>query len=215
MKTLRLVALVSSLLGTASAHAQTCETNANCTSPLVCKPASKVCSASAAILPDGGTISTEPVCENEPAVCTWSLVACTAKSQCTLPNWTCLQLPAEAASKVCFPEGTACAAGQACPSGWSCVDFSAVEESDLAEMWGSSDQTRYCFPDVLLGVTDHTTPVDSSGIEPGTSVGTIKGGDSSNSKSSSGCSLGGRSASLLPSCLIVGLIAARIWRQRR
>jgi hypothetical protein len=84
-----------------------------------------------------------------------------------------LQLPVEGASKTCFPQGIVCAAGQACPTGWSCIDFATVKESSLADMWGPTGETTYCFPDVLRGVADKTTKVDSSGINPGNSGGEV------------------------------------------
>lgn len=69
-------------------------------------------------------------------------------------------------------------AGQTCPAGWSCVDFSTVAEPTLADMWGPSSETKYCFPDVLRGIADKTTRTDSSGINPGDLGGGTESGGS-------------------------------------
>lgn len=239
MKSLQLALIGFSglVLGVAPARAQTCTTDANCTAPLTCKPGSTRCSQSASPLPDGGMLVSEPVCEVGPGTCTWTLVACTVDSECALAHWACLQLPAVGASHVCFPEGIVCAAGQTCPAGWSCVDFSTVAETDLAEMWGPNGESKYCFPDALRGVADKTTKVDNAGINPGnldggsesgsgglgmrgvSDGGTVYGnpsisGDSQAAKpGSSGCTLGGRGSAALPWCLLAGFLAA--WRFRR
>jgi hypothetical protein len=205
----------------APARAQTCATNATCAAPLTCKPGSKICSSSGGTLPDGGTFTTEPVCENEPATCTWTLVPCTADSECTLAYWKCLALPVEPVSRLCFPEGILCAAGQACPAGWSCVDFSAVAEKDLADMWNPNGQTQYCFPDALRGVADKTTQVDSTAVNQGTGsdnsgTPTLGAGTAGTAKTdSSGCALGGFRPAAWPWCLLAGLAAVRLFRRRR
>lgn len=157
---------VGLLFGGAVAHAQVCTLNSDCAAPLVCKAGAKTCMGSAHLLPDGGVESTES-CTSDPAKCAWPLQACTADSQCTQTLWSCQQLPAEGASKICFPNGIPCAAGQTCPTGWSCVDFATVKERDMVDMWKPNGQTKFCFPDVLRGVADGTTKVDNSAIDIG------------------------------------------------
>jgi hypothetical protein len=206
----------------APAWGQQCSTDAECTAPLTCKSSGQICSGGAAVLPDGGTVVMETVCTPIPPICTWTLQACTTDSECTEAHWACMQLSAEGASKICFPEGIVCAAGQACPTGWSCVDFATVKEKDLMAMWSPSGETKYCLPDLLRGVTDKTTGVDSSkvntgqqsggsetpvklGVDAGSTVGTDEGVEPK--KSSSGCSLGGSGQAAAPWWLYAGLLA--------
>jgi hypothetical protein len=108
------------------------------------------------------------------------------------------------------------------------VDFATVRERDMAEMWNRSGQTKYCFPDVLRGVPDKTTRVDSSGIETGAgrgSDGASSGASgpvntsatsptSSTSKDSSGCSFSARREVAWPWCLAAALLAFRVRRRR-
>jgi hypothetical protein len=213
----------------APVQAQECSTNADCTAPLTCKSMGATCTQSGTILPDGGTYVSDPVCVPEPSTCTWTLVACTADSQCTQAQWACQALPSAGADKICFPQGIVCAAGQACPAGWSCVDFATVAENDLVDMWHPNGETKYCFPDFLRGVADRTTQVDSSGINPGgaggagTDVrGSVDGGSAAGTGagptdkvSSSGCAVGGHARTAWPCCLLAGLLAIRRLRRRR
>jgi hypothetical protein len=77
-------------------------------------------------------------------------------------------------TSICFPKGIACSASAACPAGWSCLDFAAVKEKDLAEMWTATGATKFCWPDVLAGVPNKTTRVDSTK----TGVTAVRGGGS-------------------------------------
>jgi hypothetical protein len=211
-------------------QAQECATNENCTAPLTCKSSGSICSQSGSRSPDGGMVVSDPICTPTPSICTWTLVACTSDSACTQARWACQQLPAVGADKVCFPQGIICAAGQACPAGWSCVDFATVPQRDLVDMWNPNGETKYCFPDFLRGVANKTTKVDSSGINPGEShgsgsEGTVKSvadggvaaapGDApAATPSSSGCAVGGHVHSAWAWCLLAGLIAFRRLRRR-
>jgi hypothetical protein len=209
------------------AWGQQCSTDADCAAPLTCKSSGQMCSGGGTVLPDGGTVVTGTVCTPIPPVCTWTLQSCATDSECTQTHWACMQFPAEGASKLCYPEGIVCAAGQACPAGWSCVDFATVEEKDLVVMWSPSGETKYCFPDVLRGVADKTTGVDSSGINTGQQPGGSEtpvglGADAGNNlgsddgvytnKSSSGCSLGGSGHPAAPWCLFTGLLTLLLAR---
>jgi hypothetical protein len=223
--------LVGLALFLAPVQAQECSTDADCTAPLTCKSLGATCTQSGSALPDGGMSVSDPVCVPEPSRCTWTLVACTADSQCTQARWACLPLPSAGADKICFPQGIICAAGQACPAGWSCVDFAAVAEKDLVDMWNPNGETKYCFPDFLRGVADKTTQVDSSGINPGEVGGAGTGGPvrgaadagsaagagagPADKPSSSGCAIGGHAHTAWPCCLLAGLLAIRQLRKRR
>lgn len=144
---------------------------------------------------------------------------------------------------ICFPKGIACSANAACPAGWSCLDFATVKEKDLAAMWTDTGSTQFCWPDVLAGVPDRTTRVDSTkagvtgvraggsdsppvGLGPTSDGGTATvggkavatasdGGTGPGSDKSSGCAMLGRGSHAdLWLCLGVAL-AWRLGRKRR
>ena len=176
---------------------------------------------------DGGMTVSDPVCVTEPAACTWVLVACQTDANCTQPSWTCTLLNgAVPATNICFPKGIDCSTGAACPAAWSCVDFATVEEADMRAMWTSSGSTKFCWPDVLRGVPDKTTPVDATqlGITGvaggGTEIptrGVADGGSAPqpSSDTGSGCSIVGRGVGPgLWLAVAVGL-AWRVGRKRR
>lgn len=159
------------------ATAQPCTTDAECAPSLACRPGGTICSQSGSRSIDGGTTVSDPVCVTEPLACTWVLTACQTDNDCTQPLWTCMLLNgAQPTTHICFPQGIDCTAGAACPAGWSCVDFSTVKEPDLAEMWMSTGSTKFCWPDVLGGVPEKTTPVDASQLGI---VGVVGGGSES------------------------------------
>ena len=133
---------------------------------------------------------------------------------------------AQPTTHICFPKGIDCSAGAACPAGWSCVDFSTVKEKDLAAMWTSTGSTKFCWPDVLRGVPDQTTPVDATqlgitgvagGGTEGPSRGVADGGSApqSSSDKGSGCSMLGQGASPVPWLAVAFALAWRVGRQRR
>jgi hypothetical protein len=209
----------------ATARAQDCTSDAECAPPLACKPGASSCSSSGGMSMDGGMTVDEPVCETGPAVCTWVLVGCQTEASCTQPSWTCMALDgAVPATSICFPRGIDCTAGAACPAGWGCVDFSTVKEKDLAEMWASPGSTRFCWPDVLRGVPDKTTPVDSTqlhltgvsggGLEaPVRVVSDAGSAPAPNAQQGSGCSMSGRGASAGTWLLLVLVVAWRLGRK--
>ncbi|HEY5281828.1 MAG TPA: hypothetical protein VIM14_03465 [Polyangia bacterium] len=53
-----------------------------------------------------------------------------------------------------------------------------MTEHTLADMWGPSIETKYCFPYALRGVADKSTRTDSSGINPGDLGGGTESGGS-------------------------------------
>jgi len=86
------------------------------------------------------------------------------------------------------------------------------------EMWNPNGETKYCFPDVLRGVTDKTTRVDSTGINPGTIKGGVTDettGGTAATDNSSGCSIGGRKQAAWLWCPLAGLVATWFGRRRR
>lgn len=206
-----------------SARAQSCAADTDCASPLTCKEGGKVCTVGAALLPDGGTYVMDPVCQAQPSKCTWTFVRCQADSECPQANWGCLTVPGQTTVKTCFPKGMACSAAQTCPTGWSCIDFTEVYDSDPLQIWGVTGN-NYCWPDSLNGVLYREIRVDSSGLDLPTVSGGLKGGtdagstigvgtgepggtldagapassgstDSTATSSKSGCTIGGRSTS--------------------
>jgi hypothetical protein len=220
--------------------AQPCTTDAECAPPTACQPGATTCTQSGQKI-DGGFSVSDPVCVSEPAACTWVLTACQSDAECTLPSWACTLLNgADPPTHICFPKGIACPVGATCPAGWSCVDFAAVEEKDLVEMWPATGSTRFCWPDILAGVPDKTMRVDATSIGPiqvkgggsdDPSVGTADAGSAGgggrltvpgsdagvlvpSSGGGSGCSLvgHGRAAGLWPMLALV--LAWRRGRQR-
>lgn len=158
-----------------SAHAQSCATDSDCASPLTCKQGAQVCSGGGGILPDGGTYVTATVCENQPSKCTWTFVLCQADSECTQTNWACLTVPGQNTVKTCFPKAIGCSGAQSCPTGWSCIDFTQVYDSDPLQIWAATGN-NFCWPDTLNGVLYRDIRTDSSGLGlSGVSGGTDKG----------------------------------------
>lgn len=170
-----------------SATAQSCTTDAECAPPLACRPGATTCTQSGSRSPDGGFTMSDPVCVSDPPTCTWVLTACQSDADCTQPLWACMLLVgAEPPTSICFPEGIDCSARQACPAGWSCVDFANVKEKDMREMWLASASNQFCWPDVLAGVPNKTTRVDSTAARSGGGIegslnGTADGGSAGGS----------------------------------
>ena len=223
----------------ASAQPPGCNGDRDCVSPLVCREGANTCS-SVGMMIDGGTYTSDPVCQTEPPTCTWVLTACQTDSECTLPGWACMPLTGvQPATSICFPKGIVCSAG--CPAGWSCVDFAKVAESDLMEMWPPAGTTQFCWPDSLRGVADKTTRVDSLDARGGgTAVGggsevTLRGNSldggtpggipeqgakdtteaTSGSSKSSGCTLLGQSRTAGPWPFLALVLAWRFGRRRK
>jgi hypothetical protein len=229
---------------TPSIQAQSCATDSDCASTLTCKQGGKVCSGGGGILPDGGTYVMDPVCENLPSKCTWTFVPCQADSECTQTTWACLTVPGQDTVKTCFPKAIACSAAQACPIGWSCIDFTQVYDSDPLQVWATTNN-NLCWPDSLKGVLYREIGTDSSGLGlTGVSGGTDKGssdggravtlgGDQSVTSSNagtagssgtgsaptngkSGCSIGGRNTSAGWTLLALALVGLlRLGRRSR
>jgi hypothetical protein len=191
-----------------SARAQSCTTDAECAPPLACRPGATTCTQSGSRSPDGGITMSDPVCVSDPPTCTWVLTACQSDAECTQPSWACMLLVgAEPPTSICFPEGIDCSVGQPCPAGWSCVDFANVKEKDMREMWLASSSNQFCWPDVLGGVPNKTTRVDSTAarLGGGSDAGTL----APTSGKGSGCSMLGRAGA--PG-LWLSLVLALAWR---
>jgi hypothetical protein len=170
------------------------------------------------MLPDGGIYVSDPECTPELSKCTWSFVRCQGDSECVLPQWACLPIPGQAVIKTCFPNAIACSAGQACPTGWGCLDLSQWQDgNEPLEMWNIESGRQFCWPDSLKGVLDGTAEPDPSGLRlpssgssdstNGTGAADASGlapADSTPTSKSSGCALGHRRG---PACSSVMLLA--------
>ena len=114
-------------------------------------------------LPDGGFFVMDANCQPLPSQCTWTFVRCESASECAQPGWGCLVVPGQTTIKTCFPDAVACSATQACPSAWSCIDFTQVHDDDPLEIWQATG-SNYCWPDVLKGALSDEIRTDSSGL---------------------------------------------------
>jgi MYXO-CTERM domain-containing protein len=76
----------------------------------------------------------------------------------------------------CLPKQIACGAGQACPSGWSCFDYSNL--SGTVPGWTSDASGKACLPDgLILAVGGHA----ANGGSTVTNSSSTAGGDKSGS----------------------------------
>jgi MYXO-CTERM domain-containing protein len=73
----------------------------------------------------------------------------------------------------------------ACPTGWSCIDFTQVYDSDPLQVWAATDN-NFCWPDSLNGVLYREIRTDSSGL----GVAGVNGATSKGSDSGRGTTLG-------------------------
>jgi hypothetical protein len=84
-------------------------------------------------------------------------------------------VPGQNTVKTCFPKAIGCSGAQSCPTGWSCIDFTQVYDSDPLQIWAATGN-NFCWPDTLNGVLYRDIRTDSSGLGlSGVSGGTDKG----------------------------------------
>jgi hypothetical protein len=101
-----------------------------------------------------------------------------------------------------MPKQIACGAGQACPSGSSCFDFSNF--TGTVPGWSTDTSVKYCFPDgLILAVEGHAanggTYVSSSGSTGGTlGVDNGQGGKGTGTNTSTGVTTGTPSSGSTP-----------------
>jgi hypothetical protein len=105
-------------------------------------------------------------------------------------------VPGQSTVKTCFPKAIACSADQACPTGWTCIDFTQVYDSDPLQIWAATGDND-CWPDSLNGVLYREIRTDSSGLGlSGVSGGTDKSStDAGRAVTKSGCAIGGSNTS--------------------
>jgi hypothetical protein len=193
--------------GTCQAKPHVCSTAADCPAPLVCQAQGATCSGGGSVGPDGVVTTMPETCTPEPSVCTYVPQSCTAASECA-DSYQCVKVsegsrcsassgactgtdagvscpapePPVCTSYVvmdCMPKQIACGAGQACPSGWSCFDFSNF--SGTVPGWGTDAYGKSCLPDgLILAVEGHAANGGSSVTSSGGTSGTA-GGDKSGS----------------------------------
>jgi hypothetical protein len=134
----------------------------------------------------------------------------------------------------CLPKLVDCAAGQTCPAGWSCFDFSNV--GGIPPAWGSIASNKACLPDGIilaeqghaasggggtLGVSEATggdpTPSPVIPVPPTQGGATDSaGGETSAAAQSSGCAYGGSGAGRIGLWLAMAMtgLVARLARRR-
>jgi hypothetical protein len=210
--------------GTCSAKPRACSTAADCPAPLTCQSQGSKCSGSASVGPDGVVTRTPETCTPGPSVCTWLPTVCTQDSDCSDPLYQCVKVseygmcsgaapacmkgdgggicPAPepptcttVVTKNCMPKPIDCGLGQACPSGWSCFDFSNFGAGERPA-WSITATDSACWPDgIILAAQGHaaggggsSTTRDGSGTSGAVDLGlqppTIGKGDSSGSNGS-------------------------------
>ncbi|MGB8293970.1 MAG: hypothetical protein WCG85_00935 [Polyangia bacterium] len=165
----------ASTTGTCVAKPHACSTAADCPAPLTCQALAGTCTGSVAPGPNGTIIATSGACTPGPSVCSWNPLHCTTNSDCTDPLYQCVQLsettsctglgvacpagvtcpplpqqsPCESTPIMyCLPQLVDCASGQACPTGWSCFDFSNA--GGVLPAWGSVPSNMACLPDGIV-----------------------------------------------------------------
>jgi MYXO-CTERM domain-containing protein len=184
--------------GTCQAVPRACSSSADCPAPLVCKSEGSRCTSGASIGSDGVVTTMPETCTEEKSLCTYVPTTCTTDSECAA-SYQCMKVsegsscsgssgactrsadgsvtcstpePPVCTSFVvmnCMPKQIPCAAGQACPSGWSCFDYSNF--SGTVPGWTPDASGKACLPDgLVLAVQGHAASTvynDSSGIAGG------------------------------------------------
>lgn len=189
--------------GTCQAVPRACSTSADCPAPLVCQAQGSTCSGGASVGPDGAVTTMEETCTPGKSVCTYVPTVCTTDSACP-DSYQCAKVresqrcsgssgmctrtadgsvsctepePPVCTTVVvmnCMPKQIACGAGQACPSGWSCFDYSNL--GGLPTGWTADESGKSCMPDgLILAIAGHAAGSDTS-TGGGDSLGTA-GGD--------------------------------------
>lgn len=197
--------------GTCRAVYRACNSSADCPAPLVCKSQGGVCTGGASVGPDGVVTTLPETCTEGKSVCTYVPVTCTADSGCA-DSYQCVKVsessscsgssvvctrsadggvtcttpePPVCTSRVvmnCMPKQIACGAGQACPSGWSCFDYSNF--SGTVPGWTPDASGKACLPDgLVLAVQGHAA---GSGSDSGGSEGGDKGPVTTTQRSDAG-----------------------------
>ena len=162
--------------GTCQAVPHVCNVAADCPVPLVCQSQSANCSGGGSVGPDGVVTTIPETCTPGPSVCTYVPKACTADTDCA-DSYQCVKvseggmcsgeapvcLRTDAGDSCsappppvcetyavmnCMPKQIACGAGQACPSNWSCFDFSNLSET--VPGWSPDASGKSCLPDGLI-----------------------------------------------------------------
>ena len=136
--------------GTCVAKPRACSTAADCPSPLICQAQAGTCSGGGAVGPDGIGTTTTGTCTPGPSVCTWVPLTCVADRDCASSLYQCVKVgesgscsgsgqacavgatcpppppPTCGTTAImnCMPKLIDCGAGQACPTGWTCLDLS-------------------------------------------------------------------------------------------
>ena len=192
--------------GTCQAVPRACSSSADCPAPLVCQSQGATCSASGSVGPDGVVTTTEETCTQGKSVCTYVPTTCTADSgcadsyqcvtvsegqRCSGSSGMCNRSvdggsvscstpePPVCTSFVvmnCLPKQIACGAGQACPSGWRCFDYSNLDGT--VPGWIADESRKSCMPDgLILAVEGHAAGGGAGGATGGSESAGVLGGD--------------------------------------
>jgi hypothetical protein len=96
----------------------------------------------------------------------------------------------------CLPKQIACSAGQACPSGWSCFDYSNLD--GVPTGWTRDESGKACLPDgLVLAVEGHAAGGSAGGIGSSDSSGGDKGGTATVLRADAGLTGGSNAGSAI------------------
>jgi len=190
--------------GICYAKVRACSVATDCPAPLTCQSQATTCTGGASVSTDGTVTSTPTTCTPGPTVCTWVAVACAADSDCADPLYACAKVrestgcsatgpclavgdasarcaPSEpptcvtSVEKDCMPKPIDCGAGQACPAGWSCFDFSNYN-GGVRPVWSPSAPDKSCLPDgIILATQGHVAGAGQLTASSGTKGGDLAG----------------------------------------
>ena len=164
--------------GTCVAKPHACSTAADCPAPLTCQAEAATCSGGGMVAPDGTVTTTGDTCTPGPSVCTYVPVTCTTDADCSDPLYQCVKVgeygecsgsggacaagvtcpaptPPTCSTTVimnCMPKPMNCGSGQACPTGWSCFDFSNYN-GGVRPTWSPNAPDQSCLPDGIVVAT--------------------------------------------------------------
>ena len=160
----------TSNIATCVAKLRACSTAADCPAPLICQAQAGTCSGGGSVGPDASVSTTTETCT---PVCTWVPLTCVADRDCASSLYQCVKV-GESGGMNCMPKPIDCGAGQACPTGWTCLDLSNL--GGVPSTWGSIASNTSCLPDgIILAAQGYAAGWIPFGAASGTTAGGTSG----------------------------------------